>query len=169
MPHAAPCRLVFALLAAIASVVPAASPCRGAEPDALERGFARPPDSARPWVYWFWLDGNITREGITADLEAMKRAGIGGAQIFRNRLRLREGPGAMDAEHLGGLTSGIHATLLNGAPETPEGEPVIRILEAWPKDWDAAFRLLGRGGFLVSVSHHRGAIEFVEVVSQAAD
>jgi len=31
--------------------------------------------SARPWVYWFWLNGNITRAGITADLEAMKRVG----------------------------------------------------------------------------------------------
>jgi hypothetical protein len=50
--------------------------------DALERGFRRPPDSARPWVYWFWLNGNITREGITADLEAMKRVGIGGALIM---------------------------------------------------------------------------------------
>lgn len=48
----------------------------------LERGFARPPAEARPWVYWFWLNGNITREGITADLEAMKRVGIGGALIM---------------------------------------------------------------------------------------
>ena len=31
--------------------------------DELERGFTHPPDSARPWVYWFWLNGNITREG----------------------------------------------------------------------------------------------------------
>lgn len=38
----------------------------------LDKGFLSPPDSARPWVYWFWLNGNITREGITADLEAMK-------------------------------------------------------------------------------------------------
>jgi hypothetical protein len=30
----------------------------------LEQGFRQPPDSARPWVYWFWLNGNITREGV---------------------------------------------------------------------------------------------------------
>ena len=48
----------------------------------LDQGFASPPDSARPWVYWFWLNGNITREGITADLEAMKRVGIGGVLIM---------------------------------------------------------------------------------------
>jgi hypothetical protein len=50
--------------------------------DPLEAGFRRPPASARPWVYWFWLNGNITREGITGDLEAMKRVGIGGALIM---------------------------------------------------------------------------------------
>ena len=44
--------------------------------------FASPPDSARPWVYWFWSNGNITDEGITADLESMKRAGIGGVIIM---------------------------------------------------------------------------------------
>lgn len=48
----------------------------------LKDGFVSPPASARPWVYWFWLNGNITREGITADLEAMKRVGIGGVLIM---------------------------------------------------------------------------------------
>src|SRR5512136_3400395 len=56
-------------------------PALGAQ-DALRQGFAKPPNSARPWVYWFWLNGNITREGITADLEAMKRVGIGGVLIM---------------------------------------------------------------------------------------
>ncbi len=48
----------------------------------LAKGFQTPPDSARPWVYWFWLNGNITREGITADLESMRRVGIGGVLIM---------------------------------------------------------------------------------------
>jgi hypothetical protein len=57
--------------------------CQCAEPASkLEKCFVHPPDSARPWVYWFWLNGNITREGITADLEAMKRVGIGGVLIM---------------------------------------------------------------------------------------
>ena len=50
--------------------------------DALFDGFASPPASARPHVWWHWMNGNVTKEGITADLEAMARAGIGGAQIF---------------------------------------------------------------------------------------
>ena len=44
--------------------------------------FSAPPQSAKPWVYWFWSNGNITREGITADLEAMHRVGIGGVLIM---------------------------------------------------------------------------------------
>lgn len=48
----------------------------------LERGFQRPPREAYPWVYWFWLNGNITREGIRADLEAMKAVGISGVLIM---------------------------------------------------------------------------------------
>jgi len=48
----------------------------------LESGFRKPPPSVRPWVYWFWLNGNITSNGITADLEAMRRVGIGGALIM---------------------------------------------------------------------------------------
>ena len=48
----------------------------------LADGFAHPPDAARPWVYWFWINGNLTREGITADLEAMQRVGIGGVLIM---------------------------------------------------------------------------------------
>jgi hypothetical protein len=50
--------------------------------DALERGFKSPPDSVRPRVWWHWMNGNITKEGIKADLEWMKRVGIGGFQNF---------------------------------------------------------------------------------------
>jgi hypothetical protein len=50
--------------------------------DALERGFQNPPDSAKPRVWWHWMNGNITKEGIKLDLEWMKRVGIGGFQNF---------------------------------------------------------------------------------------
>lgn len=55
----------------------AAGPMASAADD-LERGFVHPPASARPWAFWFWINGNISKEGITADLEAMKEVGIGG-------------------------------------------------------------------------------------------
>ena len=44
--------------------------------------FQTPPLAARPHTWWHWMNGNISHEGITADLEAMAQAGIGGAQIF---------------------------------------------------------------------------------------
>jgi hypothetical protein len=44
----------------------------------VKSGFLNPPPAAQPWVYWFVSDGNITKEGITADLEAMHRVGIRG-------------------------------------------------------------------------------------------
>ena len=93
--------------------------------------------------------------------------GIGGAQIFRNRLRLREGPGAIDAEHLGGLTFGLHSALLDSAPPAPGGIPVIQVFPEWPADWDAEYTLLARGNFLVTSSHQKGKIEFVELLSQS--
>jgi hypothetical protein len=41
--------------------------------------FVQPHDDARPWVYWYFMDGNLRREGMDADLVAMQQAGIGGA------------------------------------------------------------------------------------------
>ncbi|MBD2754098.1 DNA-binding protein [Spirosoma sp. BT704] len=36
----------------------------------------------KPWVFWYWMKGGVSKEGITADLEAMKAAGIGGAYLM---------------------------------------------------------------------------------------
>jgi hypothetical protein len=58
----------------------------------LASDFLRPPAASKPWVYWFWLNGNISREGITADLEAMKRVGIGGVLIMETDQGTPVGP-----------------------------------------------------------------------------
>lgn len=49
---------------------------------AQEAAFVNPPRQARPQVWWHWIDGNISKEGIKADLEWMHRAGIGGFHQF---------------------------------------------------------------------------------------
>jgi hypothetical protein len=54
--------------------------------DYLLRNFQNPPDSARPRAWWHWMNGNITKEGITADLEWMKRAGFAGLHNFDDML-----------------------------------------------------------------------------------
>ncbi|MHB1766384.1 MAG: glycosyl hydrolase, partial [Phycisphaerae bacterium] len=53
-----------------------------ASPEAVANTFASPPFDCGPWVYWFWLDVNVTHAGITADLEAMKAVGIAGVLIM---------------------------------------------------------------------------------------
>lgn len=50
--------------------------------DPLADSFRTPPDAARPGVLWFWINGNISSNGITADLEAMRRVGIGRVLIM---------------------------------------------------------------------------------------
>jgi len=48
----------------------------------LEKDFLHPPKSAKPWVFWYWMNGNVSKQGITADLEAMKEVGLGGAYLM---------------------------------------------------------------------------------------
>lgn len=47
----------------------------------LETGFTNPPADTKPWCYWYWTSDNISSNGITHDLEAMARVGIGEAFI----------------------------------------------------------------------------------------
>src|SRR5215469_3913246 len=50
--------------------------------DPLKQGFENPPNGARPRVWWHWMNGNITKQGIKLDLEWMHRVGLGGFQNF---------------------------------------------------------------------------------------
>jgi hypothetical protein len=75
---------------------------------ALEQAFKDPPQAARVRVWWHWMSGNVTKPGITADLEWMKRVNLGGvqhveadlgtAQYVEHPLKLL-GPGWRDAFH----------------------------------------------------------------------
>ncbi|MFM6830395.1 MAG: glycosyl hydrolase [Novosphingobium sp.] len=66
-------------LAALLAVVGITSPVRA---DELDDGFRNPPQQARPMVYWNWLNGNVTLDGITRDFEWMQRVGIAGVLNF---------------------------------------------------------------------------------------
>jgi hypothetical protein len=68
-----------AVIGTLAGVAPGLAQSSG---DALMRGFLNPPASAKPRVWWHWMNGNVTKEGIKLDLEWMKRVGIGGFQNF---------------------------------------------------------------------------------------
>ncbi len=66
--------------------------CSAKGTPSLVEDFRSPPASARPWVYWFFMDGNLSREGMTADLEAMKQAGIGGVILMEVDVGVPKGP-----------------------------------------------------------------------------
>jgi len=75
-------RLRTIVWTALAAALIAAWSVSAQNADSLARGFQNPPDSAKPRVWWHWMNGNITKEGIKLDLEWMKRVGIGGFQNF---------------------------------------------------------------------------------------
>jgi hypothetical protein len=58
-----------------------AAPGQEAVGDA-EQVFRNPPALSRPGVWWHWMGCNVSGEGITRDLEALKEAGFGSATIF---------------------------------------------------------------------------------------
>jgi hypothetical protein len=63
------------------AIVPPPSGAR--RPAALDpQSFLHPPEVARPWVFWYWMQAAVSKEGIRADLQAMKSAGIGGAYLM---------------------------------------------------------------------------------------
>ena len=63
--------LLFSLAIALCS-------CSHAE---MEKNFQDPSSEVKTAVYWYWISGNISKEGVIEDLKAMKRAGINRAFI----------------------------------------------------------------------------------------
>ena len=58
----------------------------------LQEIFTNSPEEAKSWTWWHWMNGNISKKGITNDLEEIKKAGLGGAQIFNVTDRMPAGP-----------------------------------------------------------------------------
>lgn len=56
-----------------------------ASPNNLEHGFRSVPEAAKPWAYYWWLNGNVDERTIRRDLQAMKHAGFGGLLLFDAR------------------------------------------------------------------------------------
>ncbi len=100
----------------------------------LEHNFAQPPNSARPWVLGFALNGNHNRKGITADLEAMARVGIGGVLFMETDQGVPKGPVSFSGpewremfQHLVSEASrlGLEVSMHNAAGWTGSGGPWI--------------------------------------------
>lgn len=86
-----------------------------------------------------------------------------------NGMSLFEGPTAASVEHLGLLTTTLQESLLQSVAPRP-GEPeVVHVFPAWPPQWDASFRLLARGGFLVSSESEVGRVTRIEIESRLGE
>jgi len=86
-----------------------------------------------------------------------------------NGFSLFEGPTDHSIEHLGDISTAIGEALLQSVSPRP-GEPeIISVFPAWPREWDAEFRCLARGGFLVSAAIKGGEIETIEIFSRRGE
>jgi len=101
----------------------------------LENEFRNPPDSARPGVYWYFMDGNLSREGMTADLESMKDVGLGNLVFLEVNVGVPRGPVDFMSEQWQGLFAhavreaerlGIDITLGSGPGWTGSGGPWVK-------------------------------------------
>jgi len=101
----------------------------------LEEEFQNPPNSAQPGVYWYFMDGNLSRIGMTADLESMKEVGIGNLVFLEVDVGVPRGPVKFMSEEWQNLFAhavheaerlGIDITLGSGPGWTGSGGPWVK-------------------------------------------
>ncbi len=66
--------------------------CTAQPDDQLKEAFKNPPDTSKPGVYWYFMDGNLSREGMTKDLESMKEVGISNLIFLEVGIGVPRGP-----------------------------------------------------------------------------
>ena len=118
----------------------------------LEDAFTAPPPSVRPWVYWTWLSSNVTRDSITADLEAMAQAGLGGALILDVEQGTPDGPVTFNSDGWYALMDhavaeahrlGLELTMNNGPGYSGSGGPWITKERAMQRVFASELRIEG--------------------------
>jgi hypothetical protein len=80
--RASPKRALLSAVIGGVLLIACASASESPSADALESGFRNPPNAAKPRVWWHWMDGNVSRDGIQKDLAWLNRVGIGGVHNF---------------------------------------------------------------------------------------
>jgi hypothetical protein len=87
------------------------------------------------------------------------------AEDHPNRLNFSDGP-YLSLQELGIFAESLQSPLLQSLAPDPAGDPVIHVAPGWPLGWDASFRLLAKGGFVVQAAIEDGAVAFAELESQ---
>jgi hypothetical protein len=123
-----------------------------------------------PFGSSFRLPIFISRTGRGEDLPALLASYYHGFKPLPNGLSSFEpGPETQGTEILGCISTALQEGLLQSLSPRP-GEPeVISVFPSWPKSWEASFRLLARGGFLVTASSRNGEVMFVGIESRRGE
>jgi hypothetical protein len=130
--------------------------CQG---QSLEEGFKNPPAGAKPHTWWHWTNSNVTKEGITKDLEWMKRVGIGGmmladvaagqGQTVDKKILFRS-PEWLDAVHHAASEAdklGLEMTIFSSAGWSLTGGPWVKPEQAMKKLVWSELKLKGPQNF----------------------
>ncbi|HEX5553488.1 MAG TPA: glycosyl hydrolase [Chitinophagaceae bacterium] len=121
---------------------------------ALRTAFLHPPDSARPGVYWYFMDGNMSKEGMKKDLLSMKKAGIGRVVFLEVNVGVPRGPVDFLSDQWYGLFKymeteaeklGINITLGVGPGWAGSGGPWITPAESMQQLVSSTTRVTGPG------------------------
>jgi hypothetical protein len=122
--------------------------------------FQNPPDTARPGVYWYFMDGNLNRQEMTADLESMKAAGLGNLVFLEVNVGVPRGPVDFMSESWQNLFAhavgqaqrlGIEITLGSGPGWTGSGGP-------WVKPQQSMQHLVGSSIQIKGPVHFQGLL-----------
>lgn len=128
--------------------------------DQLEQGFKNPPASAKSGVYWYFMDGNLSKEGITKDLEAMARVGMAHAIFLEVNAGIPRGKVDMlspewkdmfkhmvrESERLG-----IRLSLGTGPGWAGTGGPWVKVEESMKHLVYSSTTIQGRGKMKISL------------------
>ncbi len=114
------------------------------------------------------------RAGRGDELPAILSAYYAAFGALENGWSLFEGHGAIEnqahsIEPLGCISFLLQESVLQGVSARPGQPEIISLFPAWPRDWDASFRLLTRGGFVVSSAMRGGEVESVEIDSRRGE
>ncbi|MEA3463171.1 MAG: glycosyl hydrolase [Bacteroidota bacterium] len=85
-------RAILSLVAVVLIVLYTMQACTAQSNDVLKETFKNPPESAKPGVYWYFMDGNLSIEEMTRDLESMKEVGINHVIFLEVGIGVPRGP-----------------------------------------------------------------------------
>jgi hypothetical protein len=143
--------------------------------DELDKVFQNPPVRTEPYMYWYWLNNNVTAKGITADLEAMKKAGIG--EVFIGHIvseGIPEGKVPILSPEWWDLVSfavkegdriGVRIGMFNGPGWSQSGGPWVKPEESMRYLVTAETRIRGGASFDEILDKHAKAIQEVGVIA----